>query len=322
MVLTVTLNPLLENRLYYDSIQLGASNRSKRQTFKAGGKGINVSRQLNHLGIQNIALTFLGGNNGKILRRILAEEKINFSAFSTKSETRSATITIETDPQRLTTFFKPNNPITEKEVNEFKSKLEKMMQNCSTVIFSGSSPCAETDDIFLFGINLANQLDKTSILDTYGDHLQSTIDTSPTILHNNFSELEQSFFVNLSTENNKVSFLHDLYKKGIKLAFLTDGANSTYASKFDFIYKIDSPTIDEVDPTGSGDAFVAGIAHGIEKGIVFDEFIKTASALGAINASKWDVCSSSFMEIKEHIQKVTVTSIGKKLKLIDDSPTH
>ncbi len=322
MVLTVTLNPLLENRLYYDSIQLGASNRSMRQTFKAGGKGINVSRQLNHLGIQNIALTFLGGNNGKIMRRILTEEGVNFSAISTKSETRSATITIEVDTQRLTTFFKPNNPITEKEVNEFKSKLEKMIQNCSTVIFSGSSPCAETDEIFSFGIDLANQLDKTSILDTYGDHLQSTIDASPTILHNNISEIEKSFSIDLSTENNKVSFLHDLYKNGIKLAFLTDGANPTYASKFDFIYKIDSLTIDEVDPTGSGDAFVAGIAHGIEKGIVFDEFVKTASALGAANASKWDVCSSSFLEIKEYIQKVAVTSIGKKLKLIDDSPTH
>ncbi len=322
MVLTVTLNPLLESRLFYDSIQLGASNRSIRQTFKAGGKGINVSRQLNHLGIQNIALTFLGGNNGKIMRRILTVEKINFSAISTKSETRSATITIETDPQRLTTFFKPNNPITEKEVNEFKSKLEKVIQNCSTVIFSGSSPCAETNEIFSFGIGLANQLDKTSILDTYGDHLQSTIDASPTILHNNISEIEKSFSIDLSTENNKVSFLHDLYKNGIKLAFLTDGANPTYASKFDFIYKIDSLTIDEVDPTGSGDAFVAGIAHGIEKGIIFDEFVKTASALGAVNASKWDVCSSALEETEEHIQKVTVTPIGKKLKLIDDSPTH
>ena len=172
MVLTVTLNPLLENRLYSDSIQLGTSNRSRAQVFKAGGKGINVSRQLNYLGIQNIALTFLGGNYGKILRKILTEEKINFSAISTKSETRSATLTIENNLQRLTTFFEPNKKITDDEVNEFKSKLEKMIQNCSTVIFSGSSPCLETDEIFSFGIELANRLDKTSILDSYGNHLQ------------------------------------------------------------------------------------------------------------------------------------------------------
>lgn len=322
MVLTVTLNPLLENRLYYDSIQLGANNRSKHQAFKTGGKGINVSRQLNHLGIQNIALTFLGGNNGKIIRKNLTEEKINFSAISTKSETRSAALTIEADPQRLTTFFEPNNLITVKEVNEFKLKLEKMLQNCSTVIFSGSSPCVETDEIFSFGINLANQLDKTSILDTYGNHLQATVDESPTIIHNNISEIEKSFSITLSAEKNKIDFLHDLYKMGVKLAFLTDGNNPTYASKFDFIYKIDSPNINEVDPTGSGDAFIAGIAHGIEKGIVFDEFVKTASALGATNASKWDVCNSTLGEAEDYAHKISVTPIGKKLKLIDDSPTH
>ncbi len=322
MVLTVTLNPLLENRLYYDSIQLGASNRSKHQAFKAGGKGINVSRQLNCLGIQNIALTFLGGSNGKILRRILTEEEINFSAISTKSETRSATLTIEADSQRLTTYFEPNNIITAKEVDEFKSKLEKMIQNCSTVIFSGSSPCAETDEIFSFGVSLANQLDKTSILDTYGNHLQSTINAAPTILHNNAAEIENSFSVNLSTENSKIDFLHDLYKKGVKLAFITDRDKPIFASKFDFIYKIDPTTIDEVDSTGSGDAFVAGIAHGIEKGIVFDEFVKTASALGVANASKWDVCRSTLAEIEAHVHKTSITPIGKKLKLIDDSPTH
>ena len=322
MVLTVTLNPLLENRLNFESVQFGTSNRSIRQEFKAGGKGINVSRQLNFLGIQNIALTFLGGNNGKILRRLLVDESIDFSAISTKTETRAATLTIEESPQRLTTFFEPNGVIIQNEIDEFKLKLEKMIQNCSTVIFSGSSPCSAVDEIFSFGIKLANELDKTSILDTYGSHLESAIESSPTILHNNISEVENSLSLDLSSEKSITAFLGDIYKKGVKLAFLTNGKSATYASKFDFIYKIEQPEIVEIDPTGSGDAFVAGVTLGLENGIVFDEFVKIASSLGAANASKWGVCNSTYEEIEEHIKNITVTSIGKKAKLIDDSPTH
>ena len=322
MVLTVTLNPLLENRLHFDSVQVGALNRSSQQEFKAGGKGINVSRQLNFLGIQNIALTFLGGNNGKILRRLLVEENINFSAIPTKMETRGAILAVEAGTQRLTTLFEPNCAIIKNEADEFKSKLEKMIRNCSTVIFSGSSPCSETDEIFSQGIALANQLDKTSILDTYGNPLKSAIEASPTILHNNISEIETSLSLDLSSEKNVIAFFKDVYKKGVKLAFLTNGKRATYASKFDFIYRIEQSKIVEVDPTGSGDAFVAGIALGLENGIVFDEFVKTASALGAANASKWGVCNSNFEEIEGHIKNITVTSIGKKAKLIDDSPTH
>ncbi|VAX24641.1 1-phosphofructokinase [hydrothermal vent metagenome] len=322
MILTVTLNPLLENRLYFDSIDLGKSNRSTSHEFKAGGKGINVSRQLNHLGIKNIALTFLGGNNGKALRKIMAEEEINLTAISTKSETRAATLIVETNPKRLTTFFEPNRVISQSEVDQFKSKLEKMIQNCSIVVFSGSTPCVEADDIFSFGIDMANRLDKMSILDTYGSHMKSCINAVPTILHNNVSEVEKSLSVDLSTEKNKTNFLKELYQKGIKLAFLTDGNNPTYASKFDFVYKIDSPSVDEVDSTGSGDAFVAGIAHGIEKALIFNEFAKNAVALGALNASKWGVCTSTLEETEKLIRQITVTSIGKKLKLIDDSPTY
>jgi len=65
-----------------------------------------------------------------------------------------------------------------------------MIYNCSAVIFSGSSPCFATDDIFPFGIELANKYDKISILDTYGGHLQACLEAQPTVIHNNKDEVE------------------------------------------------------------------------------------------------------------------------------------
>ena len=322
MILTVTLNPLLESRLYYESLSLGKSNRGTKKAYNAGGKGINVSRQLNALGIENIALTFLGGNNGKIFRKLLSDEGINYFAVPTKSETRAATLAVETKRKRLTTLFEPNSIITEGEASAFKEKLKKMIQNCSIVVFSGSSPSSETDDIYTFGIELANKLDKLSVLDTYGKHLPSAIEASPTVVHNNLQELENSFSLHLSTERKKIDFLKTLYQKGVKLSFITDGPNDFYSSKFDFAYKIKQPKVTEIDPTGSGDAFVSGIIYGLEKGLVYDEFVKIGAALGAENASKWEVCNTKLAKIKTLTINVSITPIGKKLKLIDDSPTH
>ena len=67
---------------------------------------------------------------------------------------------------------------------------------------------------------------------------------------------------------------------------------------------------------------LSGIIYGIEKGLIYDEFVKIASALGAENASKWEVCNSKLEDIQCRLKKITITPIGKKLKLIDDSPTH
>lgn len=322
MVLTVTLNPLLERRLFFSTVELGNDYRCNEEKFAAGGKGINVSRQLNLLGVSNTALTFLGGNNGKILRSILTDEKINFVAQSVKAETRTADLIIEKNNSRLTTFFGRNSDITKAEAGEFKSKLEKMIQNCSAVVFSGSSPSETTDDIFAFGIELANKLDKVTVLDTYGKHLQKCIDAQPMVIHNNISEIEKSLGLSLRSEKEKIEFIHYLYSKNVKLIYLTDGANPVYAAKFDFIYKVLSPKINVADATGSGDAFVAGIVYGLEEAEVFDQFSKRAAALGALNASKLETCSVTQDELNQSINDVTIETIGKKMKIIDDSPNY
>lgn len=322
MILTVTINPLLENRFYFDNVKIGCENRASKTQLCAGGKGINVCRQLNFLGLKNLGLTFVGGSNGKKLRQVLADEQINISPISTKSETRSASIIIEENKNQLTTYFEPNSNITYAEVKEIKSKLEKMILNCSTVVFSGSSPCAEADDIFEFGIELAHKHDKVSILDTYGAHLNKCIEAAPTIIHNNISEISRSLDIDLSSEEAKLDFLHSLYKKGIKLAFLTNGNEQIYSSKYDFIYKTTPPKIDALDSTGSGDAFVAGVTSALEKSMIFDDILKYATAVGALNASSWDICKVDPNNISSMMENIQTVPIGKKMKIIDDSPNY
>jgi 1-phosphofructokinase family hexose kinase len=322
MILTVTLNPLLEKRLYFSSIELGNTYRCTNEMFYPGGKGINVSRQLIKLGMQSSALTFLGGGNGKILRHLLTQENIELSLVSTKSETRSASLIIEEDKNRVSTFIGLNQVISESESAELKNKLEKMIQNCSIVVFSGSSPTIETDDIFTYGIELAHKHDKISILDTYGAHLKNCIEAAPTAIHSNLDEIKSSLNYSLESEPAKIDFLNYLYSKGIKLSFLTDGSNPVYASKYDFIYKIIPPKVEVKDTTGSGDAFTAGLAYGFEHSMVFSDFSILASALGAANASSFDTCNVDIKSAEELFPHISVQEIGKKMKLINDSPNY
>jgi len=321
MILTVTLNPLLEQRFVFDSITVGTENRNSDFHYAAGGKGINVSRQLNKFNIKNLAMTFLGGYNGKILRRVLEDETINHSIVSTKSETRTAALIIEKEKHRLTTYFGPNSEITEKEVNNFIEKLEKAINNYSIIVFSGSSPNKLTDKIFPYGIELANKYDKISVLDTYGNHLSDCLSKGPTVFHGNVSEVSSSLSISLSEEKDKLDFLNYLYSKNVKLGFLTEGAKPGYAHKFNFHYKFETPAINEIDGTGSGDAFVAGVVYGLSKSLVFDDFTKLSAALGALNASQWEVCSVNPEDAKKLSDKILLTPVGKKMKLIDDSPT-
>ncbi|RJP72858.1 MAG: 1-phosphofructokinase [Ignavibacteriales bacterium] len=316
MILTVTINPLLERRLTYNSVETGKSNRTDKEYFTAGGKGINVSRQLNSLGIKNLAFTALGGNNGKIYKNLLANEKLEFTFLQTKHETRTAALIVEEDNKRLTTYFGPNSLLEINEVEEFKQRMKKMIENCEIVVFAGSSPCEAADDIFPFGIRTANEYDKISICDTYGKHLQDCIDACPTILHNNVNELNESLGVELNDKKAKLEFLNSLYKKGIRQAFITEGAKPVYSGNFDFCYKSIPPEINEVDATGSGDAFVAGLCYGHVKARTFEEMMRYSIALGALNASVWEVCKVKNEDAEIMSEKISVESIGKKMKTL------
>ncbi|NOX18408.1 MAG: 1-phosphofructokinase [Chlorobi bacterium] len=322
MILTVTINPLLERRLFFDRINPEGENRAEKEQYVAGGKGINISRQLNVLGIKNIALTFLGGPTSKILRQTLAAEGINYTAVAIRDDMRTATAIFDGEGKRRVSYFSPNFEVTEKEVNEFKSKLAKMIPNASLVVFAGSSPSPLADEIFPFGIETAEKEDKPVLLDTYGAHLEECLKRKPFALHNNLSEIKKSLNVDLNDEEAINEFLMKLYAKGVRLSFLTNGADYVRAAKFDFHYRAKPPQIKEIDAVGSGDAFTAGIIYGLEKSLVFKDSLKFAAALGALNAADIKTCAAPKEEAEKSAEKICVEEIGKKMKIIDDSPNY
>ena len=67
MIYTVTLNPSIDFIVRIDQLNLGSVNRMVSDDKFAGGKGINVSRVLQRLGVGNTATGFLGGFTGHFI---------------------------------------------------------------------------------------------------------------------------------------------------------------------------------------------------------------------------------------------------------------
>jgi 1-phosphofructokinase family hexose kinase len=323
MITIITLNPLLEEKFFLNDFEIGKTARVFTSKFACGGKGINISRQLNKLGVENLSVFPLGGNNGKIYRHTIESEKMNFSVFSAKSETRKGIVIIDQNSNKLiSSIITEDFSISSEENIKFREKIEKMMENSSIVVFAGSLPNAEAKEILLKGIAKAKDLDKVIVVDTYGSHLREVYELAPMIIHNNVEEVERSLSISLKTETEKLSFLKSLQQKGINIAILTDGNNAIYVNKFGFEYKIIPPQIEVADSTGSGDAFVAGILYGIEKSLVIKDSLVFATSLGVANASEIDVCSVDISKTEQFLQNIEFFELGTRMKTIDDSPNY
>lgn len=321
MILIVTLNPILEYRFYNTNTVAGKTYRDTPCKLAAGGKGINVSRQLKQFGISSYNVTFLGTFYGKKLRESIAAEGLEVLAVKTADDSRMAHVLVDGGDRKVTSFFTANSVVTEAEAKEMMLRLDKMIQNCEIVVFSGSSPSAAADAIFPYGIELANKYDKVSVLDTYGNHLAACYQQGPTVVHNTVSEVEHSLGRQLHHEEEKAAFLQELYNYGVKQSFLTDGAQSFYTANHDYIYKVQVPEISAFDATGSGDAFTAGIVKGWFHDLVFDEMLRLAVSLGAVNAETDGVCSVSAVDAFRYVDAVTIETVGKKMRIVDTRPT-
>ncbi|GMU86427.1 MAG: 1-phosphofructokinase [Ignavibacteriales bacterium] len=319
MILTVTANPLLELVYTKDEFEKGGNNRAEEFRWQAGGKGINISRQLAALKTPSVAFLPLGGETGKILRSVLEWEKITIAPVSVKAPVRTASLLQESGNR--TSVFGTNIPLSSTDISACIDKLAKMIVNVEMVSFSGSVPCPEAAEIYIEGIRLAKKHDKICFLDTYGPHLEDCLKEAPTVVHVNSGELLPLYPEHFANEKETREILNDLYRYGIKQAYITNGGFLFYASNFNFHFVVSPPLLQAKDETGSGDAFLAGIMYGWYNDAVYKDALRLAVALGAANARSFDVCRVPLHEAEALTGQVSIEPAGEKMKLIDDEAT-
>src|SRR5512133_1492150 len=116
MITTVTLNPMLDKTVYVEAVRPGKIVRASRVECIVGGKGINVSRQLHHLGSDTIATGFAGGEIGAILDRLLSEEGISHGFVRVAGMTREG-VTYRDKNNVQTSIFEPPHHVTADEAD-------------------------------------------------------------------------------------------------------------------------------------------------------------------------------------------------------------
>lgn len=309
MILTITFNPLLEKTFFYKKINLTEINRAVSSKISAGGKGINISRQLNLFKTDNLATGFLGGDNGKRLKQILYKENIKNSFISIKSETREGFVTFDKSNLSLYTFFSPNPKIEQSEISELIEKTKKIILNCEMVIISGTYPDDNCLDAVKDLIKFSNNKDKIVLFDINTTAIKEILECKPLIIHLNKDEVESSFGIKLSTGEDKINFLKTIDKDGIRIFLLTDGKEPFYASNHSFIYECFPPSLDCINPTGSGDAFVSGFVYAFHNNLPFEESLKLAIACGSLNANSLEVCQVDFNKALELSHSIIVKKI-------------
>ncbi len=306
MIVTITLNPLLDKTLFVDRLRKGVISRTERKEMVAGGKGVNVARMLKNFDLPVKAFVMLGGHTGKLFADIVNEETIPLIPFWVKAPTRFSTRIHETSVELNTTIIEEGEGITRDEVRRMKEKALASIRKARVVVLSGSVPGPNLADFYRDLIREARKNKTACILDTYGQAFVRGVEASPFMVKPNRAEYESSTGKPLRTvADYRVAFEH-FHSKGIELVVISLGAKGLRASYRGQTFVVKPPSIKEVMPVGSGDCLIAGIVYGLTKNLPIEECLRWGTAAGCANAAVWPIANLSKKEVERYLPLVSV----------------
>ena len=171
MIYTVTLNPSIDFIVRIDKVEIGEVNRMDSDDKFAGGKGINVSRILQRLGIDNTATGFIGGFTGRFVTESLDAEGIKTKFVAVDQDTR---INVKIKADQETEINGTGPVITEEQLAELEAILSSVTAD-DVVVFAGSAPSNLGNKVYNKLIPLVRETGAQVVCDFEGQTLLDSL---------------------------------------------------------------------------------------------------------------------------------------------------
>ena len=286
MILTVTLNPSIDISYPLEELKLDTVNRVSEVSKTAGGKGLNVTRVLAESGETVGATGFVGGTNGQFIKTHLPRDVQSFF-YDILGDTRNCIAILHEGNQ--TEILEAGPEIIRTEALGFLHHFKLLMPTADVIAISGSLPTGLPVDYYASLIEIAKEAGRKVVLDSSGKSLEAVLHSpfKPTVIKPNREELSQLLGRDVSANFEDLKeVLKDPLFEGIEWIIVSLGADGAFAKHGDVFYKVDIPKIEVVNPVGSGDSTVAGIASALYHQEDDQALLTKANVLGMLNAQE------------------------------------
>jgi 1-phosphofructokinase len=315
MILTVTLNPALDQTLLINGLKPHDTNRIQGVQTDAGGKGINLSRIAAELGTATTATGFLGGATGAAIRHVMCKQGVIDECVESISETRT-NFNVESGDGPPTTFNAKGNEVTNSEWLHLVAKVTDLSSTADWVTLGGSLPPGVPENAFQILGQIAKHAGAKLVLDADGAAMQSGLTANPDFIKPNVREAERLLNRQLfGSRDAIIQATRDLYKQVQNegspepIVVISRGAEGAIMCCALGIFETPVLPITPKSTIGSGDSMIAGILHAILSGQDLPTALCYGNAAGAATASSDGSQIGRKHDILELFEQATVHEI-------------
>src|ERR1700730_13166967 len=179
--MTVTLNGALH--VTYNARRFGwvDQNRVEAVHRRAGGKGVNVARVLEQLGVGALVTGFAGGPTGEAIRRSLQAGGFQERLLEITGESSTPVVSVSEDDGLVTTFDEPGPTVSSTEWERFLVLFDELVRGRRAVALSGSLAQGLPEDAYRRLAEVAARHGVPAILDSSGKALMAGLGGRPAV---------------------------------------------------------------------------------------------------------------------------------------------
>lgn len=303
MIYTCTITPSLDYTTYLPTFKTGELNRSEEVYYYPGGKGINVSRVLKRLEVDNVAISYAGGFVGDYIEGFLHEEGIQTDFIKTTEITR---INVKIKAEEESELNGPGPAITKEQQQALLDKVHGMEKN-DWFVLAGSLPASIPVSFFEQLAKICETNGVHFVLDTSGPALKQLIHAKPFLVKPNAEELGELFDTTITTKQEAFHYARKLVALGVQHVVVSMGGEGALLVTDKLALAAEAPKGKVVNTVGAGDSLVAGfIAAYVKEGSATEAF-RYGVATGSATAFRSDLC-----------ERVGVEKLIDEVKILDE----
>lgn len=309
MIITLTINPAVDQTLWVDNFRPGHVNRPVEAHLDPAGKGINVSRMVHRLGRPTIALGFLAGDIGHLMQTALDAERVQNHFVPVAGQTRINVTIVDRTNDTATSLYGPGPRVTPEELEELDEMVECWFKAGRVLVLAGSLLPGVPEDLYARYIERAHACGVKTILDADGPSLRQGITAKPFLIKPNQSEAEHLLGRSLSSLEEVARGAMELSERGIAAVVISLGAAGAVCAYEGLIWHVLPPGIRRQSTVGSGDSLVAGVAVELadDGGLVAG--LRLGTAAGAATALSAGTSLGTPEDVKRLLPEVQIKEL-------------
>jgi 6-phosphofructokinase 2 len=308
-IAVLALNPTVDVNYEIPQLIAGKKVQATRTRYDPGGNGVNVARALKELGQCSHCCCIVAGEIGGFLLGLMEQRLSDVQYYRVEGETRINVTLSQNNPPEQFEIDAPGPEVTASALQEISDCFLDCCKGGFGVLTGSIPPGVPLDVYGRLSARIREQGGR-AVVDAHGERLTHALREHPFLIKLNRYEAEMLTGRQLATVADVAWEGRQLQRQGVDYVCISlAGEGAVLVDAKDSFY-CPSPAIHVRSTVGAGDAMVAGLTVGFQRGDEVSEVLRLGVACGAGAAAHSGTGLFTHDQVQELATGLEVQALG------------